>query len=142
MVLERTLSIIKPDVVSRDLIGKVIARFEKADLHVVAMKMVHLTVEQAQAFYAVHKGRPFYDELVTFMSSGPVIVQVLEGEEAIKRNRQLMGATDPKDAAPGTIRADFGESVSTNAVHGSDAEETACVEIEFFFNAQEILSRG
>ncbi|MCP3679553.1 MAG: nucleoside-diphosphate kinase [Gammaproteobacteria bacterium] len=142
MALERTLSIIKPDVVSRDLIGKVIARFEKADLHIAAIKMAHLSRVQAEEFYAIHKGRPFYDELVTFMSSAPVVIQVLEGEEAIKRNRQLMGATDPKAAAPGTIRADFGASVSTNAVHGSDAAETAEEEIKFFFTPEEIISRG
>ena len=141
MAVERTLSIIKPDAVSRDVIGKILARFEQADLHIIAIKMVHMTQAEVEAFYAIHKGRPFYDELVAFMCSGPVVVQVLEGEGAIKKNRQLMGATDPKAAAPGTIRADFGDDVSTNAVHGSDSEETASVEIAAFFTPEEMMPR-
>lgn len=133
MAIERTLSIIKPDAVAKNVIGDIISRFEKAGLKVVAAKMLQLSREQAEGFYAVHKERPFFNDLVNFMVSGPVVVQVLEGESAISRNRQLMGATNPKDAAAGTIRADFAQTVDENAVHGSDAPETARVEIEYFF---------
>ncbi len=133
MALERTFSIIKPDAVSKNLIGKIYSRFEKAGLRVVASRMMHLTREQAGEFYAVHKARPFYGELVDFMTSGPVMVQVLEGDDAIAKNREVMGATNPQEAAVGTIRADFAETVDENAVHGSDAPETAAVEIAFFF---------
>ncbi|MCP4992402.1 MAG: nucleoside-diphosphate kinase [Gammaproteobacteria bacterium] len=133
MALERTFSIIKPDAVSKNLIGKIYSRFEKAGLRVVASRMMHLTREQAGEFYAVHKARPFYGELVDFMTSGPVMVQVLEGDDAIAKNREVMGATNPQEAAAGTIRADFAETVDENAVHGSDAPETAAVEIAFFF---------
>lgn len=133
MAIERTFSIIKPDAVARNLIGEIVSRFEKNGLRVIAMRMLHLTREQAEGFYAVHRERPFYQDLVTFMTSGPVVVQVLEGENAILRNRELMGATNPQEAAPGTIRADFAETVDENAVHGSDAPETAAQEIEFFF---------
>ncbi len=140
MSVERTLSIIKPDAVSKHAIGAIISRFEKAGLRVAAAKLVHLTRAQAEAFYAVHKERPFFNGLVSFMCSGPVFVQVLEGENAIARNREIMGATNPKDAAPGTIRADFAESIDHNAVHGSDAAETARQEISFFFQPEEILT--
>jgi nucleoside-diphosphate kinase len=133
MAIERTLSIIKPDAVAKNVIGEIYHRFEKAGLRIIAARMMQLTREQAGEFYAVHKGRPFYGELVDFMVSGPVMVQVLEGENAIKRNREVMGATNPKDAAPGTIRADFAETVDENAVHGSDGPETAKAEIAFFF---------
>jgi len=133
MAIERTLSIIKPDAISKNVIGEIYARFEKAGLRIIAAKMLHLSREQAEGFYAVHKQRPFFNELVEFMISGPVMVQVLEGENAINLNRELMGATDPKKAAPGTIRADFAETVDENAVHGSDAPETAAVEIAYFF---------
>ena len=133
MILEHTLSIIKPDAVARNLIGKIYSRFEEGGLQIVAAKMVRLTHEQAECFYAIHRERPFYQELIDYMTSGPVMVQVLEGESAIARNREIMGATDPKKAAPGTIRADFAESVTNNAVHGSDASETAAHEIAFFF---------
>lgn len=133
MALERTLSIIKPDAVAKNVIGEIISRFEKADLKVVEAKMVQLSREDAEGFYAVHKERPFFNDLVEFMISGPVFVQVLEGENAIAKNRELMGATNPKEAAPGTIRADFAESIDANAVHGSDAPETAAVEIAYFF---------
>ncbi|MCB1762062.1 MAG: nucleoside-diphosphate kinase [Gammaproteobacteria bacterium] len=133
MALERTFSIIKPDAVAKNVIGQIYSRFEQAGLRIVAAKMVHLTREQAGEFYAVHKARPFYNDLVDFMTSGPVMVQVLEGENAIARNREVMGATNPKEAAPGTIRADFAQTVDENAVHGSDAPETAAVEIAFFF---------
>lgn len=133
MAIERTLSIIKPDAVAKNVIGDIISRFEKAGLKVVAAKMLQLSREQAEGFYAVHKERPFFNDLVNFMVSGPVVVQVLEGESAISRNRELMGATNPKDAAAGTIRADFAQTVDENAVHGSDAPETARVEIEYFF---------
>lgn len=133
MAVERTLSIIKPDAVAKNVIGEIYARFEKAGLKVVAAKMAHLSRKDAEGFYAVHKGRPFFDDLVQFMSSGPVMIQVLEGESAILRNRDLMGATDPKKAAKGTIRADFAQSIDANAVHGSDAPETAQVEIAYFF---------
>ena len=134
MAIERTFSIIKPDAVAKNVIGEIVSRFEKNGLRVVAMKMLHLTKEQAQGFYAVHKERPFYNDLVEFMTSGPVVVQVLEGENAVKKNRELMGATNPAEAAPGTIRADFAKTVDENAVHGSDAPETAAQEIEFFFS--------
>jgi nucleoside-diphosphate kinase len=133
MAVERTLSIIKPDAVAKNVIGEIYARFEKAGLRIVAAKMSHLSRKDAEGFYAVHKGRPFFDDLVQFMSSGPVMIQVLEGESAILRNRDLMGATDPKKAAKGTIRADFAQSIDANAVHGSDAQETAQAEIAYFF---------
>jgi len=133
MAIERTFSIIKPDAVAKNVIGEIYARFEKAGLQVVAARMEHLTAEKAGDFYAVHKERPFYNDLISFMTSGPVIVQVLEGEDAIAKNREVMGATNPADAAPGTIRADFAETIDENAVHGSDGVETANVEIAFFF---------
>lgn len=141
MSREQTLSILKPDAVESNHIGDIIARFEKAGLKIVAAKMLHLTSEQAQAFYAVHKHRPFFQELVSFMITGPVLVMVLEGENAISKNRAIMGSTNPKEAAPGTIRADFAKSIDKNAVHGSDAAETAKTEISFFFKPQEIFSR-
>lgn len=141
MAVERTLSIIKPDAVGKNLIGKIYSRFEEAGLRIVAARMLHLSREQAEQFYAVHKERPFYGDLVAFMTSGPVMVQVLEGEDAIARNREVMGATDPKKAAPGTIRADFADNVEENAVHGSDAPETAATEIAFFFSDTEIHPR-
>lgn len=140
MAKERTLSIIKPDAVKKQVIGQIMDRFEKAGLKIAATRMLHLTKEQAEAFYAVHKERGFFNDLVTFMISGPVVVSVLEGDDAIRKNREVMGATDPKEAAPGTIRADFAESIDANAVHGSDAPETAKVEIEFFFKQNEIYS--
>ncbi len=140
MAIERTLSIIKPDAVAKNVIGQIIARFEQAGLKVVAGRLTHLSREQAEGFYAVHKERPFFGELVEFMISGPVFVQVLEGENAIAKNRELMGATNPKEAAPGTIRADFADSIDANAVHGSDAPETAATEIAFFFKESEIHS--
>ena len=140
MSVERTLSIIKPDAVAKNAIGEIISRFEKAGLRVAAAKLMHLSKGQAEQFYAVHKERPFFSGLVAFISSGPVLVQVLEGENAIARNREIMGATNPKDAAPGTIRADFAESIDHNAVHGSDAPETAKQEIAFFFKPEEVLS--
>jgi nucleoside-diphosphate kinase len=133
MSSERTLSIIKPDAVAKNVIGQIYSRFEGAGLKIVAARMLHMSTEQAQAFYAVHKERPFYNDLVQFMTSGPVMVQVLEGENAIARNRELMGATNPKDAAAGTIRADFADNVEANAVHGSDGPDTARDEIKFFF---------
>ncbi len=133
MAIERTLSIIKPDAVAKNVIGEIYSRFEKAGLRIVAARMLHLTQEQAGAFYAVHKERPFYRDLVAFMTSGPVMVQVLEGEGAIAKNREVMGATDPRKAAPGTIRADFAQTVDENAVHGSDGPDTAKAEIAFFF---------
>ncbi len=141
MAIQRTLSIIKPDAVAKNVIGQIIARFEGAGLKVVAGRLVHLSAAEAGQFYAVHKERPFFKDLVEFMISGPVFVQVLEGEEAIAKNRDLMGATDPKKAAPGTIRADFAESIDANAVHGSDAPETAAVEIAFFFPGMNVYSR-
>lgn len=141
MSIERTLSIIKPDAVSKNFIGEIIARFEKNGLRIAAAKMVHLSKTEAEQFYAVHKERPFFSGLVNFISSGPILVQVLEGPNAIALNRQIMGATNPKDALPGTIRADFAESIDHNAVHGSDAPETAREEIAFFFKAQEIHGR-
>lgn len=141
MAVERTLSIVKPDAVAKNHIGEIIRRFEKAGLKVVAAKMMHLSQEQAQGFYAVHKERPFYNDLVKFMTSGPVLVQVLEGENAVLKNREIMGATDPKKAAPGTIRADLASNVEENAVHGSDAPETARTEISFFFRDGELCAR-
>lgn len=138
---ERTLSIIKPDAVAKNVIGEIMARFEKADLRVIAARMMHLSKEQAESFYEVHKGRPFFNDLVKFMISGPVLVQVLEGENAIRVNRDVMGATDPKQAAAGTIRADFASTIDENAVHGSDAPETAAREIAFFFRDEEICER-
>lgn len=141
MAAERTLSIVKPDAVAKNIIGEIYARFEKSGLRIVAARMLHLSREQAEAFYAVHKERPFFGELVDFMTSGPIMVQVLEGENAIARNREVMGATNPKDAAPGTIRADFAREVTENAVHGSDAPETAAQEIAFFFEDGEICER-
>ncbi len=139
MALEQTFSIIKPDATKRNITGKIIARFEEAGLRVVAQKRIHMHKEQAEQFYAVHKERPFFNDLVTFMTSGPVVVQVLEGENAIQRNRDIMGATDPAKAEAGTIRADFAESIEANSVHGSDAPETAKEEIAFFFNENEIV---
>lgn len=141
MAIERTLSIIKPDAVAKNVIGKIYSRFETNGLKIVAAQMRHLSQAEAEGFYAVHKERPFFADLVKFMTSGPVMVQVLEGEDAIKKNRELMGATDPKKAAPGTIRADFAESIDANAVHGSDAPETAAVEIAYFFPSLAIHSR-
>ncbi|MDO6459813.1 nucleoside-diphosphate kinase [Granulosicoccaceae sp. 1_MG-2023] len=141
MAIERTISIIKPDAVAKNVIGKIYSRFEDAGLQIVAAKMVHLSKEQAEAFYAVHAERPFYNDLVAFMTSGPVMVQVLEGEGAIAKNREVMGATNPKEAAPGTIRADFAASIDENAVHGSDAPETAAQEIAFFFGEDGICPR-
>ncbi|SRR5258708_1652878 len=141
MAVERTLSIIKPDAVARNVIGEIYARFEKAGLKIVAAKMAHLSRGDAEGFYAVHKGRPFFNDLVEFMSSGPVMIQVLEGPDAIVKNRDLMGATDPKKAAAGTIRADFARSIDANAVHGSDAPETAQVEIAYFFPSSQVYSR-
>jgi nucleoside-diphosphate kinase len=141
MALERTLSIIKPDAVAKNVIGEIYARFEKAGLKVIAAKQKQLSRAEAEGFYAVHKERPFFKALVEFMISGPVMIQVLEGEGAILKNRELMGATNPKEAAPGTIRADFADSIDANAVHGSDAAETAAVEIAYFFAATEIHSR-
>jgi nucleoside-diphosphate kinase len=139
MPIERTFSMIKPDATKRNLTGKIVDRLESAGLRVVASKRVHMTKETAQRFYAVHRERPFYDELCTFMSSGPTVVQVLEGENAIAKNREVMGATNPKDAAPGTIRADFAQSVGENAVHGSDGPDTAKEEIAFWFAETEIV---
>jgi nucleoside-diphosphate kinase len=141
MAVERTLSIVKPDGVAKNLIGEVYRRFEKAGLQVVAAKMLRLRTDQAEGFYAVHKARPFYADLVRYMSSGPVMVQVLEGENAVKANRDIMGATNPKQAAPGTIRADFAASIEENVVHGSDAAATAATEIAFFFSEAEICPR-
>lgn len=140
MAIERTLSIIKPDAVAKNVIGKIYSRFESNGLKIVAAKMAWLSPQEAGQFYAVHKERPFYGELVEFMISGPVMVQVLEGEDAIAKNRDLMGATDPKKAAPGTIRADFAESIDANAVHGSDGPDTAKVEIAFFFPAMNLYT--
>lgn len=142
MARERTLSIVKPDAVSRNIVGEVIARCEKGGLKVIAAKMLHMSKEQAKAFYAVHKERPFFDDLVNFMISGPVLVQVLEGDDAIAKYRELMGATDPKQADPGTIRADFAESIDANVVHGSDSANNATNEIEFFFTPSEICERA
>lgn len=141
MAVERTLSIIKPDAVSKNVIGEIYSRFEKAGLRIVAAKMKQLSRSDAEGFYAVHKERPFFNDLVEFMISGPVMIQVLEGEGAIAKNREVMGATNPKEAAPGTIRADFADSIDANAVHGSDAPETARNEIAFFFTEGEICPR-
>ena len=141
MTIERTLSIIKPDAVAKNVIGQIYARFEAAGLKVVAARMTQLSRNEAEAFYAVHKGRPFFNDLVSFMVSGPVMIQALEGENAVLKNRDLMGATDPKKAAPGTIRADFADSIDANAVHGSDAVETAAVEVAFFFPGMSVYSR-
>jgi nucleoside-diphosphate kinase len=142
MANERTLSIIKPDAVAKNVIGKIISRFEHAELHVVAAKMMHLSQDQAEGFYAEHKERPFFNDLVAFMTSGPVVVQALEGDGAILKNRDLMGATNPKEADAGTIRADFASSIDANAVHGSDSAASAEREIAYFFNDNEICSRG
>jgi nucleoside-diphosphate kinase len=141
MAVEQTLSIIKPDGVQKNLIGEIYSRFEKAGLEIVAARMMHLTEEQAQGFYAVHKERPFFNDLVSYMTSGPVVVQVLQGEDAISKNRQIMGATNPADADAGTIRKDFAESIEENVVHGSDAAETAAVEIAFFFGDDGVCPR-
>ena len=141
MALERTFSIVKPDGVARNLIGEVLRRFEKAGLRVVAARMQHLSQRDAEGFYAVHAARPFFKDLVKYMTSGPVLLQVLEGENAIAKNREIMGATDPKKAAPGTIRADLADSIDANAVHGSDAAETAAVEVAFFFPGMQVFSR-
>ncbi len=141
MAMQRTCSIIKPDAVAKNVIGEIYARFEKVGLRIVAAKMMHLTKQQAESFYEVHKERPFYHDLVAFMMSGPVMVQVLEGEDAIMKNREVMGATNPAEAAAGTIRADFAASIDANAVHGSDAPETAAVEIAFFFAEDELCPR-
>lgn len=141
MAIERTISIVKPDAVAKNIIGQIYSRFEQNGLRIVAAKMKHLSVREAQDFYAVHKERPFYADLVAFMTSGPVMIQVLEGENAVAKNRELMGATNPANAAPGTIRADFAESLSINAVHGSDSLENAAIEIAYFFSQSEICPR-
>jgi len=141
MAIERTFSIIKPDAVAKNVIGEIISRFEKNGLRVVACKMMQLSQEQAEGFYAVHKERPFFNDLVKFMISGPILAQVLEGENAVAKNRELMGATNPKEAAPGTIRADFAVSIDENAVHGSDGQDTAAQEIAYFFSADELCER-
>jgi len=141
MATERTLSIIKPDGVEKGIIGKIISRFESNGLKPIAIRLAHLSKREAEGFYAVHKARPFFKDLVEFMISGPVMIQVLEGEDAIQKNRDLMGATDPKKAEKGTIRADFADSIDANAVHGSDAPETAAVEIAYFFPASQVFAR-
>jgi nucleoside-diphosphate kinase len=141
MAVERTLSIIKPDAVAKNVIGEIYSRFETNGLKIIAARMLHLSQAEAEGFYAVHRGRPFFNDLVKFMISGPVMVQVLEGEDAIRKNRELMGATDPKKAERGTIRADFADSIDANAVHGSDAPETAATEIAYYFPALDIHSR-
>ena len=141
MAIERTLSIVKPDAVAKNVIGKILSRFEGGGLKIVAARMMQLSRAEAEAFYGVHRERPFFKDLVEFMISGPIMVQVLEGENAIAKNRELMGATDPKKAAPGTIRADFADSIDANAVHGSDAPETARSEVTFFFPSMNIHSR-
>jgi nucleoside-diphosphate kinase len=140
-VMERTISIIKPDAVSKNVIGKIYSRFEDAGLKIIAAKMKHLSQADAEGFYAVHKERPFFADLVAFMTSGPVMIQVLEGDDAVAKNRELMGATNPADAAAGTIRADFAETIDENAVHGSDSLENAKIEIEYFFSDDEICPR-
>lgn len=140
MSIERTLSIIKPDAVAKSVIGQIYTRFEQAGLRIVAAKMAHLSREQAEGFYAVHKERPFFNDLVTFMISGPVMIQVLQGDNAVLKHRDLMGATNPKDAAPGTIRADFADSIDANAVHGSDSAENAAIEIAYFFAQDDIVN--
>lgn len=142
MSKELTLSIIKPDAVKKSVIGKIYTKFEEAGLQIVAAKMTHLSREKAEAFYGVHKERPFFNDLVNFMISGPVMIQVLEGENAILKHRDIMGATNPKEAAPGTIRAEFADSIDANAVHGSDASDTAAVEIAFFFEPHELCQRA
>ena len=139
MAKERTFSIIKPDATKRNITGKIVDRLEEAGLRVIASKRIHMTRDQAEGFYAVHRERPFFNDLCTFMTSGPVVVQVLEGDDAIAKNREVMGATNPADAAPGTIRADFAESIEANSVHGSDGPDTAVQEIEFFFTDQELV---
>ena len=141
MSVELTLSIIKPDAVAKSVIGQISTRFEQAGLHIVAAKMMQLSRDQAEGFYAVHKDRPFFNDLVSFMISGPVMIQVLQGPNAIVKNRDIMGATNPKDAAPGTIRADFADSIDANAVHGSDSAETAAAEIAYFFQPNEVCKR-
>ena len=141
MAIEKTISIIKPDAVAKNVIGEIYSRFEKNGLKVVAAKMKHLSKEDAEGFYAVHKERPFFNDLVSFMTSGPVMIQVLEGENAVLKNRELMGATNPKEAAAGTIRADFAESIDANAVHGSDSLENAAIEIAYFFKPEDVVSR-
>jgi nucleoside-diphosphate kinase len=141
MAIERTISIIKPDAVAKNVIGEIYTRFEKAGLKIVAAKMKHLSQTEAEGFYAVHKARPFFKDLVSFMTSGPVMIQVLEGENAVVKNREIMGATNPKDAAKGTIRADFAVSIDENAVHGSDSLENAAIEIAYFFAATELCPR-
>ena len=141
MAVQRTLSIVKPDAVAKNVIGQIYSRFEAAGLKIVAARMAHLSRQEAEGFYAVHKGRPFFNDLVSFMISGPVMIQVLEGENAIQKNRDLMGATDPKKADKGTIRADFAQSIDANAVHGSDAPETAATEIAYFFPASQVFGR-
>ena len=141
MAVERTISIIKPDAVAKNVIGEIYARFEKAGLRIVAARMEHLSAEKAGEFYSVHKQRPFYNDLISFMTSGPVMIQVLEGEDAIAKNREVMGATNPADAAPGTIRADFAQTVDENAVHGSDGTDTAIAEIAFFFGDDGVCPR-
>ena len=141
MAVERTLSIIKPDAVAKNVIGKIYSRFEGAGLKIVASRMMHLSQAEAEGFYAVHRARPFFNDLVKFMISGPVVVQVLEGENAVLAHRDLMGATNPKEAAPGTIRADFAESIDANAVHGSDSLENAAIEIAYFFPSSQVFSR-
>lgn len=141
MALERTLSIIKPDAVAKNVIGEIYARFERAGLRIVAARMCRLSRQDAEGFYAVHRGRPFFHSLVDFMSSGPVMIQVLEGEGAVVRNRELMGATNPREAAAGSIRADFADSIDANAVHGSDAADTAATEIAYFFASTDVHSR-
>lgn len=141
MSIERTISIIKPDAVAKDVIGQIYTRFESNGLRIVAAKMKHLSTKEAQDFYAVHKERPFFADLVSFMTSGPVMIQVLEGENAVAKNRELMGATNPKEAAAGTIRADFAESIDANAVHGSDSLENAAKEIAYFFSESELCAR-
>lgn len=138
MAIQRTLSIVKPDATAKNVIGRVVARFEEEGLRICAMKKVHLSRREAEGFYAVHRGRPFYDELCEFMSSGPCVLMVLEGEDAILRNRELMGATNPAQAAPGTLRALFADNIGRNAVHGSDAPETAAVEVAYFFSGVEL----
>ena len=141
MAVEKTFSIIKPDALAKNVIGEILSRFEKGGLQIVASRMLHLSTEQAQGFYAEHEGKPFYEKLVAYMTSGPVIVQVLEGEDAVSKNRELMGATNPADAAAGTIRADFAESIDANAVHGSDAPASAAREIACFFSPDQICER-
>ena len=142
MAVERTFSMIKPDAVARNIIGEIYKRFEGSGLLIVAARMAHLTPSRAQGFYAEHEGKPFYEDLISYMTSGPVVLQVLEGENAVALNRKLMGATNPKEAQPGTIRADFAESIDANAVHGSDSPESAAREVAYFFSAEEICGRG